>query len=33
MSMEYCHKHNNHYDTDWDLECHKCLDELEEEEL
>lgn len=32
MSMEYCHKHHYHYDTDWDLECHLCFDELEEEE-
>ncbi len=27
MSMEYCHKHHNHYDTDWDLECDMCFDE------
>ena len=33
MSMEYCHNHHNHYDTDWDLECPKCIDKLEEEDL
>jgi len=31
MSMEYCYKHHNHYDTDYDLECNLCLNELEEE--
>ncbi len=31
MSMEYCHEHHNHYDTDWDLECHMCFDEIEDE--
>ncbi len=32
MSMEYCHDHHHYYDTDWDLQCHHCLYELEEEE-
>ena len=27
MSMEYCHAHDRHYDTDWDLECPECLSE------
>ena len=33
MSMEYCHEHNRYYDTDWDLECHLCINQSEEEEL
>lgn len=24
MSIEYCHKHDKRYDTDFDTECNKC---------
>ena len=24
MSMMYCHKHDRHYDTDYDTECPRC---------
>jgi hypothetical protein len=26
MSIEYCNKHHKFYDTDFDLECTKCID-------
>lgn len=29
MSVEYCHKHHNYYDTDFETECLIC----EEEEI
>jgi len=25
--MDYCHKHHNHYDTDYETECPHCVDE------
>lgn len=27
MSIEYCHKHHNNYDTDFETECPHCVDE------
>jgi len=29
MSMEYCHKHNRHFDTDYEVECAECEQEFE----
>jgi len=33
MSRMYCHKHDRHVDTDYDVECPECEDELEEDDL
>ena len=30
VSMEYCHKHDRHYDTDHEVECLECLREIDE---
>ena len=30
MSMEYCHKHDRHYDTDYEVECAECIQELDD---
>lgn len=30
MSMEYCHKHHNYYDTDFETECLQCLETQQE---
>ena len=27
MSLDYCHKHHNYYDTDFENECSLCVDE------
>lgn len=27
MSVDYCHKHHNYYDTDFETECTLCIDE------
>ena len=27
MSVCYCNKHNYYYDTDFEIECVKCIDE------
>ena len=27
MSVDYCHKHHNYYDTDFETECSLCIDE------
>lgn len=27
MSIIYCHKHNRHVDTDYDVECPECEEE------
>jgi len=29
MSIEYCHNHDRHYDTDWEENCPVCEDETE----
>ena len=29
MSMEYCHKHDRHFDTDYEVECAECEQEFE----
>ena len=33
MSMMYCHKHDNHFDSDYHTECPVCEDEPEVEEI
>ena len=33
MSVDYCHKHHNYYDTDFETECSLCVeDEVEQSE-
>ena len=32
MSVDYCHKHHNYYDTDFETECLQCVDEEVEAE-
>ncbi len=27
MSVDYCHKHHNYYDTDFETDCLQCVDE------
>ena len=29
MSMDYCHKHDRHFDTDYEVECAECEQEFE----
>lgn len=30
MSIIYCHKHDTHYDSDYDTDCVNCEEECEE---
>ena len=32
MSVEYCYKHHNYYDTDFEVNCLGCVDEEAEKE-
>ena len=31
MSMMYCHKHDRHYDSDYEDDCPECLEEYDED--